>query len=180
MPLIYKDELWAKISIENIDKDEDLWVSNYGRLKSYKTSRNGGKIIGGSWLTGYNIIVIKISEGKKKTIFVHKLVAEYFLDKVDAKSVYVVHIDHDKSNNHYSNLKLVNREGLQLHRLEDENYHKKKVRNFKLNEDIVRELRLRLKNEDIRPYRLAQEYGITHTQLNRIKNNENWKHVVVD
>jgi len=29
-------------------------------------------------------------------------------------------------------------------------------------------------------YKIAREFGITHTQLNRIRKGENWGHVTID
>lgn len=176
----YKDELWKKVDVPNLDPEEDVWVSNYGRIRSFKTSKVGGKIIGGSWLTGYNILVLKLTENRRRTVFVHKLVAEYFIQNNNPKADYVIHADYDKTNNHTSNLKYVTREELRTHRRSDKDYDVKKVRNSKLTIEDVKKLKKRLRDNDTKPYRLAQEFGITHTQLNRIKNNENWQHVTID
>ncbi len=37
-----------------------------------------------------------------------------------------------------------------------------------------------LKNEKNRLKMIAKQFGITHTQLNRIRSGENWKHVTID
>jgi LysM repeat protein len=43
---------------------------------------------------------------------------------------------------------------------------------------------IRLKKKLLRSknplYKIAREFGITHTQLNRIRKGENWGHVKVD
>ena len=176
----YKDELWKKVDVPDLDPDEDVWVSNFGRIRSFKTSKVGGKIIGGSWLTGYNILVLKLTENRRRTVFVHKLVAEYFVENKPKGADHVVHIDYNKNNNHFSNLQFVSREDLRQHRRKDKDYDVKKVRNSKLTIEDVKRLKRRIKANDTKPYRLAQEFGITHTQLNRIKNNENWQHVTID
>lgn len=51
---------------------------------------------------GYKIVGL-ISDGKRKNFYVHRLVAEYFVQNPNDYK-YVNHIDYNKENNHYSNL----------------------------------------------------------------------------
>ena len=176
----YQDERWKRIIFDGIHQDEDVHLSNFGRIRSFKTSRKGGKIIGGSWLSGYNILVLKKENDKRKTVFIHKLVAEYFLADSIVENGAVIHLNYDRKNNHYENLKWVNRAQASEHRKADKDYNKKKVRNSKLTEEQVIKLKKKLRKGEVRPYRIAQEFGITHTQLNRIKSGENWGHVTID
>jgi len=176
----YQNERWKRIEFEGIHPEENVHVSDFGRIRSFKTSRKGGKIIGGSWLSGYNILVLRMVDEKRKTVFIHKLVAEYFVKPSSKDAEFVIHIDYDRKNNHFTNLKWVNRRQLSNHRKNDDDYDKKKVRNSKLTETQVIRLKKMLKRGTIKPYRLAQQFGITHTQLNRIRNGENWGHIKVD
>jgi hypothetical protein len=176
----YQDERWKKIEFDGIHPDEDIYISDFGRLKSFKTSRKDGKIIKGSWLSGYNIIVIKKTGKHRKTLFIHKLIASYFLEKPNEDLDIVVHLDYDKSNNHYQNLKWTDSKGAAYHRRSDKDYNKKKVRNAKLNLEDVVALKKMLKEGKERPYRIALKFGISHTQLSRISNGENWGHVKID
>jgi len=176
----YLNERWKRIQFDEIHPDENVYVSDYGRIKSFKTSRKGGKIIGGSWLSEYNILVLKKIGDKRKTVFIHKLIAAFFLDKPKADAEYVIHLDFNRKNNFYENLKWVNRKGASAHRRKDKNYHVKKIRNAKLTAEEVKELKIMLKEGKKRPYRIAQRFGITHTQLNRIRTGENWGHIKID
>lgn len=177
---IYKNEKWHRITFDDMDPDERVEISNFGRIKSYKTRPNTGKVLGGSWLSGYNILVMMRTGNRRKTLFVHKLVAEYFVSQPSSEHDQIIHVDYNKKNNHFSNLKWVTREGLAEHRRGDENYNTKKIRNSKLTESDVIRLKKMLKRGTMKPYHLAKEFGITHTQLNRIKNGENWQHITVD
>lgn len=176
----YLNENWKRIEFEGIHSEENVHISDFGRIRSFKTSRKGGKIIGGSWLSGYNILVLRMEQDKRKTVFIHKLVAQYFTGGKTTDADFVIHKDYNRKNNHFSNLKWVNRMQLSEHRKNDEDYDKKKVRNSKLTETQVIRLKKMLKRGSVKPYRLAQQFGITHTQLNRIKNGENWGHISVD
>ena len=75
-------------------------VSNCGRVKSHK--RSEAKILKNLIAsTGYPTIFL--SRSKVKTRFVHRLVAEAFLDNPQQKRT-VNHKDGNKMNNHISNL----------------------------------------------------------------------------
>tara|TARA_R110002167_G_scaffold359068_1_gene575442 strand:+ start:530 stop:1039 length:510 start_codon:yes stop_codon:yes gene_type:complete len=77
-------------------------VSNLGRIKSFKRSKDG-LIVKGSPAQGY--IRVKLREGSGyKRIFAHRLVAEAFIGRVSGKD-YVDHIDSDKLNNNAENLR---------------------------------------------------------------------------
>ncbi len=180
-----EDEKWVKIDYSDVHPDEKFEISNYGRIKSYRTSRKGGKIINGSFLTGYNILVVKLNTDKKRTYFVHKIVADYFADKGSKDYTYVVHKDYDRSNNYYENLAWTDKDGMYEHRKADPDYHQKKIKNSKLTEDAVRKLKIRLRDGNKDGKRLvymhvAKEFGITLTQLKRIEKGENWTHVTID
>ena len=176
----YQNERWVRINFDGIHPDENIHISDHGRIRSFKTGRQGGKIIGGSWLSDYNILVLRKKDNKRKTLFIHKLVAEYFLDKPKDATDFIVHLDYNRKNNHYTNLKWMNSAQASVHRKRDKQYDKKKVRNSKLTEEQVIRIKKMLKKGKVRPYRIAQKFGITHTQLNRIKKGENWAHIKVD
>ena len=92
-------------------------VSNYGRVRSCTrtiTYKNGskhhkqGKIL--TLVTnsdGYMVVGLNVFN-KQKTCFVHRLVAEAFLEKIKGKNE-INHIDENKKNNSVSNLEWVNR-----------------------------------------------------------------------
>jgi len=176
----YSTERWKRIEFEGIHPDEKVFISDFGRIRSFKTSREGGKIIGGSWLSNYNIIVLRTKDDGRKTIFIHKMVAEYFLPEPSDDKKIVIHLDYNRKNNHYTNLRWVSQKEATEHRRNDKDYDTKKVRNAKLTAEKVIEIKKLLKEGKMRPFRIAQLYRITHTQLNRIKSGENWSHIKID
>lgn len=95
----------------------DYEVSNYGNVRSLDRSsenRNGvvssirGKTLSQAtdrW--GYKTVILRIDK-KSKTFRVHRLVAIAFIPRIPGKD-FIDHIDNNKSNNHYSNLRWVTR-----------------------------------------------------------------------
>lgn len=65
----------------------------FRKLKLYINKRNG-----------YAYIRLTLSDGTSKKYRVHRLVAKYFVDNPNDLPI-VMHLDNDKTNNHYSNLK---------------------------------------------------------------------------
>lgn len=173
-------ELWLPLSIEGMAKNEIYSISNYGRIKSFKVNKEEGIIINGSTLKGYKILNIKLENGKRTTKYTHKLVAESFIPKENNLQQYVIHLDFDKTNNHVDNLKWVTSETMFAHQKINPNYKRGTINYSKLTETDVIRLKKKLKRGKNKLYKLAKEFGITHTQLNRIRKGENWGHVKID
>lgn len=106
-------------SVAEIWKDiigfEGLYqISNYGNVKSckrYVNAKFGKRVVNEKLLSlgkdkdGY-FMAILCQDGIKKTVKIHRLVANAFIDKIDGKDI-VNHIDSNKSNNNLSNLEWV-------------------------------------------------------------------------
>jgi len=173
------DEHWQTLVIEGLHPEELFSISDYGRIKSFKTS-DKGHVIKGSMLKGYSILNIKLETGKRTTKYIHKLVAEHFIPKENELQVYVIHVDFVKENNHISNLKWVTRQTMFAHQKINPNYKRGAINNAKLTESQVIRLKKKLKRSKNPLYKIAKEFGITHTQLNRIRKGENWGHIKID
>ncbi len=173
-------EEWKPLIMQEMASNEIYEISNYGRIKSYKVNKEDGLIIKGSSLKGYKILNIKLQSGKRTTKYIHKLVAESFIPKDDDLQQYVIHLDFDKTNNHVDNLKWVTKETMYAHQKINPNYKRGAINYSKLSETDVIRLKKKLKRGKNKLYKLAKEFGITHTQLNRIRSGENWGHVKVE
>jgi hypothetical protein len=174
----YKLEQWKPLVISNVHENESYAISNYGRIKSFKCHPQG-KIIKNPNLKGYEALVIKLKSSKSTTKYIHKLVAEHFIPKENELQKYVIHNDFDKLNNHISNLRWVTRQTMFAHQKINPNYKRGAISNAKLTEKDVKRLKLKLLKGLNKPSIIAKEFGITHTQLNRIRRGENWAHVRV-
>ncbi|MCK8491030.1 MULTISPECIES: NUMOD4 domain-containing protein [Spirosoma] len=184
------NEKWVPITFEGIENPPRYEVSNYGRLRSFQTGTRLssspttiGTIIKGSVIQGYRSLNIR-SDGKTLNRYVHKLVAEHFSDRKNIEQTYVIHLDHDKQNNYYQNLQWVTKNEMIEHNRNNPNLKNRPAprptRNYKLTESKVKIIKKLLRNDKNRLKMIAKQFGITHTQLNRIRSGENWKHVTID
>ncbi|TDB61175.1 NUMOD4 domain-containing protein [Arundinibacter roseus] len=178
------NEVWVRINFEEIENAPHYEVSNYGRLKSFQSDPEEGTIIKGSVIQGYRSLNIRVTGGRTINRYVHKLVADYFLKKTSDEQKYVIHLDFDKQNNFHQNLKWVTKTEMTEHNRENPAFINRvmprRTSNYKLTETKVRMIKKLLKNENNRLKMIAKQFGITHTQLNRIRSGENWKHVTLE
>lgn len=96
-----ENERW--VSIEGTNGNYE--VSNLGNVKSLIDTNNIRILKQGTDRYGYKTVVLRINGGSK-TFRVHRLVANAFIKHIDGKN-YVDHIDTNKSNNYYKNLRWV-------------------------------------------------------------------------
>lgn len=179
MNISNQNEHWKPVSFDQMNPAEKFDISDFGRLRG--CNKKGEKVvITPSKIKGYPIISIKLLNGKRTTRYVHKLVAACFVNQEHADQTYVIHLDFNKENNHYRNLKWANRKELFKHQSRNPNYRKGVIRYSKLTETDVIRLKKKLKRAKNPLYKIAKEFGITHTQLNRIRSGENWGHVRVE
>lgn len=178
------NEKWIQIPFADVENPPKYQVSNYGRLKSFQNDPVHGEIIGGSKIQGYKSLNIRVKGNKSINRYVHKLVAEFFLKKESEESKFVVHLDHDKLNNYWENLKWVTRDQMTIHNRENPAVKDKviprRTKNYKLTESKVLMIKKMLKSDKNRLKMIAKQFGITHTQLNRIRSGENWGHVKLE
>jgi len=173
-------ELWKPLKIDRVAPNEIFEISSLGRIKSFKTDKKNGSIINGSKLKGYKILNVKLDNNKRTTKYVHKLVAETFIQKDNEMQQFVIHVDFNKDNNRIENLRWVTKETMFAHQKINPNYKRGVIYNSKLSETDVIRLKKKLARGKNKLYKLAKEFGITHTQLNRIRKGENWGHIKVE
>lgn len=165
-------------------------VSNTGKIKTLEHNiiRHNGKrltikekILNGSKDTkGYLQVELK-KDGKRNIKFIHRLVAETFIENPNNK-LQVNHINGDKSNNGIDNLEWVTC---------SENIHhawknglNKPIKgeahgNHKLTDDEVRYIKEHYKPYD-RKYginALARKFQVSTCPIDRIVNGKGWKHI---
>jgi hypothetical protein len=171
-------EIWKNMIYQGL-KYEKFEVSNYGRLRNVFT----GTIYKLNMLkTGYYAVCISLGSRKnKKSIRVHKAVAETFIENTKHKP-YVNHKDGNKTNNYIDNLEWVTQKENIIHAYNNNliNTAKgEKVFGSKLsNEDVwyIRKVYIP-KDKQFGARALGRKFNVRHSIISSIINNKTWKHI---
>lgn len=170
------NERWAKVETKYPTRSVWYYISDYGRLKSvHKVNGKEFLLKGNKLQRGLISANIKLTEGRNAALFIHKLVGIHFVEKTDEEQKYVVHINGDRENNHYKNLKWITQKELGVLFSKKGTYRGNSTK--KMTESKVRLLRKRIKAGKTKRKILARNFGISTTQLRRIETGENWGHV---
>ncbi|EPD35909.1 hypothetical protein HMPREF9701_04899 [Delftia acidovorans CCUG 274B] len=117
--------------------------------------------------------------GKMKKWYLHRLVAQVFVENVEGLPQ-VNHIDGDKENNASSNLEWCTGSGNCMHAVRNELYltaRGEQASNVKLKEEDVRDIRLQA-GQGVMHKDLAQVFGVGRKAIGKIVNRQRWKHVI--
>ncbi|WP_179339859.1 HNH endonuclease [Winogradskyella ludwigii] len=173
----WKEE-WKTVVFEDfVHPDEHFKISSHGRLSKFKDDKE--VLFQPYNMHGYLYFKVKKNEkGKYKTYYLHKLIAQHFLEQNNG--IYVIHLDYDKLNNHIDNLKWVTKREKEIHQFTNPSYKKPvNLTSAKLSENDVRRIKKMLNNPNRRTRlkMIAKQFGVSTMQLQRIKTGENWGHV---
>jgi len=175
-------ELWLRIHFPGFEPQPHYEVSNWGRLKSYQRSKRG-VLIDGSVIQGYRTLNVR-QRGVAANLYVHKLVANFFCERISENHIYSIHMDHDKLNNWFENIRLVTKQEMFNHRCESQGFINRiiprRTKNYKLTESKVVVIKRLISNGNCRMKSIAKHFKVSQTQLKRIRSGENWKHVKID
>lgn len=140
------------------EKETNYLIYDNGECYNIKTK----KFLQGSIKSnGYKMVTLTINK-EKKTLLVHRLVAEHFLPNPDNKD-YVNHIDGNKLNNNVSNLEWVTPQENRIHALKTGLCNNKKKKN---NINI---------NNEYEKWKRYQDTDYIISDLGRIKNQKTGK-----
>lgn len=148
-------------------------VSNFGDVSSYRRQgATGGILLKTTDSQGYSRVTL--FSGNKKSVFVHRLVAEAFLPNHHNKPQ-VNHIDGVKTNNNVRNLEwATGKENSQhAHAL---GLSKATRGNSKLTNEDIQDIRL-FASKGIKQKDIAQLYPVNRQSISLIVNNLTWRNV---
>ena len=179
-----KGEIWKPFRRDTWRENENFKVSNFGRVIRFKYKAEG-ELLNNYQLGGYPAFYALKKAGKSDLIYVHRAVAELFLDPPQQGQKYVLHKDFNKANNHVDNLMHASQKELTQHNLKNPSVIKakkeslKNPRYSKLTAGRVRLIKRKIfdPNRKTRMRIIAKQFGISEMQLYRIKSGENWGHI---
>ena len=172
----YWREEWKEIIFDDgIAEHEKFKISNYGRVLNCKGEEE--VLVKVSYINGYQNLPLKQKRnGKQTSRYVHKLVAQHFLEQNDG--IYVIHLNYDKTDNRVENLKWATKKEKENHQFSNPNFKPKTGQRHysKLTETQVKLIKRKINdpNRRTRLKMIAKQFGISEMQLYRIKTGENW------
>jgi hypothetical protein len=180
VPIVnYWNEKWERIDFPEFDNQIHYEISNYGRIKSFQNT-DEGVLIHGSLIQGYQSLNVRF-QNKSVNHYIHKLVAKHFCQQNSPKDTFVIHLDYNKLDNRADNLQWADRSKVTEHNKNNPSVINRliplRTKNYKLTEGKVMLIKQMLRSDKSRLKMIAKQFGITHTQLNRIRSGENWKQV---
>ncbi len=158
------------------------FISDHGRVKSVSASGKSERLLSlRPERSGCLTFSIRFGAGNGPctSFLTNREVAKRWIEGETEQKCYVIHLDGDKNNNHYQNLKWVTRDELTQHQYDIGMYDNNYSQAQKLTYSQVILLKKKLKEGKTKPKILARNFNITLTQVKRIARGENWKHVKV-
>lgn len=189
---VFPNEEFREIIIEDKLKLRYA-ISNKGRLISFVNDIKFGRELKGGTSDGYRTFNYKIFNNGKitnKTIFLSKLIAEFFVPKTSEEQTYVLHLDRKRDNDDYRNLKWATREEMlefsqkspfviQAKRNLLEHNLKSDGRKLTVTKVILIKKLLAKPEQRTRLKMIAKQFGVSEMQIRRIKSGENWSQVKI-
>ena len=91
-------------------------LSNLGNVIRMKKGEGPEEPFHPRKILSYQYISFTTRNGSRETIYLHRLVAEFFVKASSPDAEFVIHIDYSRDNNRFDNLKWVNKVELKKHR----------------------------------------------------------------
>ncbi|MBE7170021.1 MAG: hypothetical protein INR73_05485 [Williamsia sp.] len=157
-------------------------LSSTGRIASYSEDiLEDGKLLNGSLTTGYKTLNLH-RPGNNGTLYIHREIAKLFLKKKSVKEKYVIHLNHDKTDNSVKNLKWASLEEMIAHqqnspaKIAYKQVQANRTVGLKLTSTQVKAIKKTLtsRNRNVTIRQLADKYSVSEMTLYRIKSGENW------
>jgi hypothetical protein len=179
---VAKGEHWKELKLKLGKNKKHYAISNQGRIASYKDILENGFLLKARPTQGYPSVTLTSAEGKHN-LYLHRLVAQYFCGVKSKQHTFVLHRDHKKENNKFSNLVWATQAEQIAHAKKDPNVlkHISPEKGPKLTAAKVKQIKTDLFKSKVQPTlkRLAKKYRVSDMQIHRIKTGENWSHVKV-
>ena len=176
-------ETWKSLKFAGYEMMRNSYaLSSHGRAASYKDDiYEDGKLLKGSLTSGYTTLNLRCGD-KSNTLYLHREAARLFHKKRSPKQKYVIHVNHNKTDNRIDNLKWASQKEANEHqqnsphKMASKKMRVKKAKGLKLNATQVKAIKTILANpkRKLTHKQLADKFKITPMTIYRIKRGENW------
>ena len=179
-------EIWKQLQFKGWKQLRKKYaVSSHGRVCSYYDDVIAdGKLLEGSLTSGYKTLNLHIN-GTNGTIYFHREVAKLFSKKNSPKEKFVIHLNHNKTDNNFKNLKWSTQKDVSMHQQKspDKIAYKKvqnsRTRGLKLDAKQVKAIKDMIGNprRKLTYKQIAGKYNVSEMTIYRIKSGENWSNI---
>lgn len=193
MLVLYPGENFVELNL-GVKKRLRYAVSNFGRLISYKERFTDGTLLKPNVTNNLRIFRHKVPKECgtgyfHKHVMLSRAIAEAFVNKPCEKHNFVIHLDFNNLNDHYTNLKWVTEAEKYAHQRINPNVKEGHIKRIEKKRLAQKGMKLdstqvmRIKRMIFDPQRktrmriIAKQFGISEMQLYRIKTGENWASV---
>ena len=177
------NEEWIRVDFGVETKTCHYEISNFGRIRSIdKVTGRERQLKGAKARGGLIMLNQKLKDGSTGIVYIHRFVAEQYVDQPSIDHEYILHKDYDKSNNHWTNLAWATEEDWKEY--QKNNPHHKgrpaRTRNYKLTETQVRMMKKLLKRGKTKRKIIAKQFGVSENCAYKIEKGIRWAHVTID
>lgn len=181
-----KDEIWKPLQFKGYKLLRNNYaISSQGRAASFREDLfKDGKLLQGSLTSGYRTLNLHIA-GNNGTLYFHREIARLFHSKASPKAKFVIHLNHDKTDNQAKNLKWATQKEVIGHQQKspDKLAYKKvqqtRTKGQKLTASKVATIKKMLENprRKLTHKQIAGKYDVSEMTIYRIKSGESWGQV---
>lgn len=177
------NEEWKPVEFGRETKTCNYAISSFGRIKSMEKVTGRERLLKGAKARGGLVMLNqKLKDGSTGIVYVHRFVAENFVDRAAEEQDYILHIDYDKSNNNWNNLAWATEDEWKAYQKKNPNHKGRPARtkNYKLTETQVRMMKKLLKRGKTKRKIIAKQFGVSENCAYKIEKGIRWGHVVVE
>lgn len=178
------NERWIDVQFESATKTCEYAISNYGRIKSINKFTGKENLLKGAVVNrGLRILNVKLKDNSTGYRYIHRFVAEHFVERPSEEHNFAIHIDFDKDNNKWNNLVWATEQEWKEHVKQSPDFKKgkeKRMRKYKLTEAKVRIMKKMLLNDKNQRKIIARKFNVSESLVRRIEKGQYWAHVTIE